>query len=190
MAQLSDDCFAFGGPLMSLDAARGMLASRLVAVTEVERVALDAALDRVLAEDVVAGVSVPPHDNSAVDGYAVRFEDLSAERETVLPIVARVAAGDRPVERDPAGTAVRIFTGAPMPGGYDTVMMQEDCGEREAPDGTRTVMIRPGIKRGANRRSAGEDVRAGSVILRAGRRLRPQDVGLMWSYSSAEWSLR
>ena len=179
MAQLSDDCFAFGGPLMSLDAARGMLASRLVAVTEVERVALDAALDRVLAEDVVAGVSVPPHDNSAVDGYAVRFEDLSAERETVLPIVARVAAGDRPVERDPAGTAVRIFTGAPMPAGYDTVMMQEDCGEREAPDGTRAVVIRPGIKRGANRREAGEDVREGSVILRAGRRLRAQDVGLM-----------
>ncbi|EWY39262.1 molybdopterin biosynthesis protein MoeA [Skermanella stibiiresistens SB22] len=179
MAQLSDDCFAFGGPLMTLDEARGLLAERLVAVTGSERVALGEALDRVLAEDVVAGVNVPPHDNSAVDGYAVRHEDLAGGADSVLPIVARVAAGDRPVSRDPAGTAVRIFTGAPMPEGYDTVMMQEDCVERDGPGGTRSVLIRPGIKRGANRRSAGEDVREGSVILSAGRRLRPQDIGLM-----------
>ena len=133
MAQLSDDCFAFGGPLMTLEAARGLLAERLVAVTGVERVALGDALGRVLATDVVSPVSVPPHDNSAVDGYAVRFEDLSSDGDTVLPIVARIAAGDGPGMSDPKGTAVRIFTGAPIPAGFDTVMMQEDCREQAGP---------------------------------------------------------
>jgi molybdopterin molybdotransferase len=178
MAQLSDDCFAFGGPLMTLNAARGLLAERLVAVTGVERVGLGDALGHVLAEDVVSPVSVPPHDNSAVDGYAVRFEDLAADGDTVLPIVARIAAGDGPGAADPRGTAVRIFTGAPMPSGFDTVMMQEDCREQAGPGALGSVLIRPGIKRGANLRTAGEDVRAGTVILAAGRRLRPQDIGL------------
>ena len=178
MAQLSDDCFAFGGPLMTLEAARGLLAERLIAVTGVERVALGDALGRVLAKDVVSPVSVPPHDNSAVDGYAVRFEDLSSDGDTVLPIVARIAAGDGPGLADPKGTAVRIFTGAPIPAGFDTVMMQEDCREQAGPGALGSVLIRPGIKRGANLRKAGEDVRADTVILAAGRRLRPQDVGL------------
>ena len=178
MAQLSDDCFAFGGPLMTLEAARDLLAERLVAVTGVERVALGDALGRVLASDVVSPVSVPPHDNSAVDGYAVRFEDLSSDGDTVLPIVARIAAGDGPGLADPNGTAVRIFTGAPIPAGFDTVMMQEDCREQAGPGELGSVLIRPGIKRGANLRKAGEDVLADTVILAAGRRLRPQDVGL------------
>src|SRR5919112_2045977 len=138
MAQLSDDCFAFGGPLMTLEAARDLLAERLVAVTGVERVALGDALGRVLAEDVVALVSVPPHDNSAVDGYAVCFADLAPDRDTVLPVVGRIAAGDTPAPVDPAGTAIRIFTGAPMPPGCDTVMMQEDCVEEAG-----RVVIRP-----------------------------------------------
>jgi molybdopterin molybdotransferase len=194
MAQLSDDCFAFGGPLMTLEAARDLLAERLTAVTGVERVALGDALGRVLAEDMVSPASVPPHDNSAVDGYAVRFDDLSPDGDTVLPIVARIAAGDGAGAVDPKGTAVRIFTGAPIPGGFDTVMMQEDC--REEPgqgvpgSGLGSVLIRPGIKRGANLRKAGEDVGAGSVILTAGRRLRPQDVGLLAAVGSTGAAVR
>jgi molybdopterin molybdotransferase len=108
----------------------------------------------------------------------VRFEDLSSDGDTVLPIVARIAAGDGPGLADPKGTAVRIFTGAQVPAGFDTVMMQEDCREQAGPGELTSVLIRPGIKRGANLRKAGEDVLADTVILTAGRRLRPQDVGL------------
>ena len=126
MPQLTDDCFAHGGELMRTDAALAEIAARTNRVTEAETVALGDALGRVLLEDVVAAANVPPHDNSAVDGYAVHFDDLTPESETQLPIGARVTAGhplDRPQRR---GEAVRIFTGARMPDGPDTVGMQED----------------------------------------------------------------
>jgi len=179
MAQLTDDCFAAGGPLMTLGDALDLLLGKLITVVETEQQTLDHCVDRVLAEPVVAPIDVPPHDNSAVDGYAVHFEDLKSDGETRLLVTGRAAAGHplgRPVKR---GEAIRIFTGAVMPAGVgdasgpDTVMMQEDC-RLDGPE----VVIRPGIKRGANRRKAGEDVRAGSEILGPGLRLRPQDVGL------------
>jgi molybdopterin molybdotransferase len=173
MAQLSDDCFAHAGRLMRLAEALAELDRRVSPVAEPEQLPLAEALGRVLREDVVAPVDVPGHGNSAVDGYAVHFDDLTPEAETVLPVCGRAAAGhplDRPARR---GEAVRIFTGAPLPEGADTVMMQEDC--REAGG---TVAIRPGIARGANQRAAGEDVAAGSTVLAAGRRLRPPDLGL------------
>jgi molybdopterin molybdotransferase len=179
MAQLSDDCFAAGGPLMKLSAALDLLLPRLTAVTEAEAVPLAAALNRILAADMVAPVSVPPHDNSAVDGFAVYFDDLRSDGETRLPVRGRATAGHPLQTAAPRDTAVRIFTGAAMPAGGgggpgpDTVMMQEDC--RIEGD---SVVLRPGIERGANRRKTGEDVRAGSLVLRAGARLRPQDIGL------------
>ena len=174
MAQLSDDCFAFGGALTPLQDALALLEERLSVVADVETAPLRGALGRILAGDIRAGRSVPPHDNSAVDGYAVRFAELDPDGETCLPVIGRIAAGDSPALPDPdASGAVRIFTGAAMPAGFDTVMMQEDC---RAEDGA--VRIAPGIRQGANRRFAGEDVEAGAVILRAGQRLRPQDLGL------------
>jgi len=201
MAQLSDDCFAFGGDLMTTAAALADLDARIAAVAEIEEVALPAALGRILAEDIVAGRDVPPNPNSAVDGYAVYFDDLSSDAPTVLPVVGRAAAG-HPLEGPQArGTAVRIFTGAAMPlgensgenEGPDTVMMQEDCSERDrsdgGPDGGRVVEVAPGIKRGANQRAAGEDIRAGATILKAGQRLRPQDLGLAASVGRARLSV-
>ncbi|MEE8544335.1 MAG: gephyrin-like molybdotransferase Glp [Alphaproteobacteria bacterium] len=181
MTQLSNDCFAFGGDLLTTTAALELLAERVSPVTEIERVALGEALDRVLAEDLVAEVSVPPHDNSAVDGYAVRFDDLEAEAETRLAVLGRTAAG-HPLGR-PLGSAeaVRIFTGAVMPEGADTVFMQEDV----SVDGDH-VVLPPGLKRGANRRHAGEDVAAGATLLVRGHRLRPQDVGLAASVGRTE----
>jgi molybdopterin molybdotransferase len=179
MAQLTDDCFAAGEPLMTLGAALELLLGKLVTVVEAETLPLDRCVDRILAAPVAASVNVPPHDNSAVDGYAVYFDDLHGDRETRLLVTGRVTAGHplgRPVK---PGEAIRIFTGAVMPSGPgdapgpDTVMMQEDC-RLDGPE----VVIRPGIRRGANRRKAGEDVRAGSEILGSGLRLRPQDVGL------------
>jgi len=181
MAQLSDDCFAGGGPLMRAADALDLILARLVTVTEPVDVPLARALDRVLAADVRAAIDVPRHDNSAVDGYAVRFRDLDPEAETRLPVGGRAAAGHPLLRPARPGEAIRIFTGAPMPKDSDTVMMQEDC-RREGD----VVLIRPGIREGANRRLAGEDIRAGSVILAVGQRLRPQDIGLAASVGLTE----
>ncbi|MEQ8652314.1 MAG: molybdopterin molybdotransferase MoeA [Kiloniellales bacterium] len=173
MAQLSDDCFAFGGPLLPVAEALAMLRERVPTVVEQESLPLAACLGRVLRESLIAELSVPAHDNSAVDGYALRFEDLNEDSVTVLPIAGRAAAG-HPLGRPIApGEAIRIFTGAPMPEGADTVMMQEDCRQ----DG-EAVTLHPGIKRGANCRNAGEDIAKGSEVLPAGRRLKPWDLGL------------
>ncbi len=131
------------------------------------------ACGRILARDLVAGMDLPPHANSAVDGYAVAHADLLPDRETELPVGGRAAAGhplDRALRR---GEAIRIFTGAPMPEGADTVLMQEDC---VAADGR--VRLKPGIRKGANRRAAGEDFARGALALAAGRRLGPADLGL------------
>jgi len=173
MAQLSDDCFAFNGPLLPVGEAERLIAERVKPVVGCETVALRDALGRVLAKDIVAPVNVPPFDNSAVDGYAVRGEDLDAEHEETLAIVGRAAAGHAAGHAVNSGEAIRIFTGAPMPKGGDTVFMQEDC----RIEGDR-VVVPPGLQRGANRRLAGEDIRAGAVALRAGRRLTVQDIAL------------
>jgi len=173
MTQLSDDCFAFGGDLLTVASALAQIQARVAPVVETETVPLQVAAGRILARDIIATMNLPPHDNSAVDGYAVAHADLTAGRDTLMPVTGRAAAGhplDRPMRR---GEAIRIFTGAPMPEGADTVMMQEDCAFEAG-----HVLIRPGIRPGANRRYAGEDVAAGEVALPAGRRLRAPDLGL------------
>lgn len=179
MVQLTDDCFAFDGGLIPVETALERVRSRLRPVTAIEPQPLDASFGRVLAGDVVAGIDVPPHDNAAVDGWAVFADDLARDGDTRLPVGGRVAAGQRLGRPQRRGEAIRIFTGAPMPGGADggpgpdTVFMQEDC----KADGD-AVVLPPGIRRGANRRFAGEDVKAGATILRAGRRLAAPDIGL------------
>jgi molybdopterin molybdotransferase len=173
MAQLSDDCFAFGGSLLGIDAAREMIFERVQPVGGIERVPLRRALGRTLAEDVTAPIAVPGFDNSAVDGYAVRHADLGGKGETRLAVAERVTAGRAAAHALRPGEAVRIFTGAPMPAGADTVFMQEDC--RVEGD---VVIVPAGLKAGANRRLAGEDARAGSVVLPAGRFLSAPDVAL------------
>ena len=185
MAQLSDDCFAFGGDLLPLEKARALLLERVDCVVDNEAVPLSEAAGRVLAEALVGRRNVPPHDNSAVDGYAVRFADLDPSGPTRMPIAGSVAAGTPLNGAPPPGAAIRIFTGAPMPAGLDTVLMQEDC---EASDDR--VTIPPGIKRGANRRFAGEDVTAGDIILHGGQRLRPQDLGLAASVGVTDLPVR
>jgi len=173
MAQLTDDCFAFNGPLLPVAEAERLIGVRVNPVSGRETVPLRKALGRVLAQNIVAPVDLPPFDNSAVDGYAVRGEDIDAAREQRLTIADRVAAGHAATHTVKPGEAVRIFTGAPMPPGADTVFMQEDC----RIDGAH-VIVPPGLPRGANRRLAGEDIRAGAVALPAGRRLSAQDVAL------------
>ncbi|MHA1565062.1 MAG: molybdopterin molybdotransferase MoeA [Alphaproteobacteria bacterium] len=165
---------------------------RLHPVVSPQTVPLAAANGRILAADLIAAIDVPPHDNSAVDGYAVYFDDLDPQAPTRLPVVGRAAAGHPLGQLHQRGQAVRIFTGAPMPNGPDssggpgpdTVMMQEDC---VADD--EGVTLQPGIRRGANRRSRAEDVSAGTTVLRTGQRLRPQDLGIAASIGRAELSV-
>jgi molybdopterin molybdotransferase len=173
MAQLSNDCFALGGGLLTVAAALAEIEARVSSVVGTETVPLTAAAGRILARDVIAMMNLPPHANSAVDGYAVAHADLMPDRETVLPVTGRAAAGHplgRPARR---GEAIRIFTGAAMPDGADTVMMQEDCTVED-----ERVRLKPGIKKGANRRHAGEDIVKGGTALPVGLRLRAPDLGL------------
>jgi molybdopterin molybdotransferase len=173
MAQLSDDCFASGGGLLTVAAALARIDERVAAAVETETVPLAAAAGRVLACDLVAPIDLPPYPNSAVDGYAVAHADLAPDRDTLLPVGGRAAAGhplERPLRR---GEAIRIFTGAALPEGADTVMMQEDCVVEAG-----AVRLRPGIRQGANRRLAGEDVARGGIAIAAGRRLGPAELGL------------
>ena len=185
MAQLTDDCFAFSGPLLAVDEVERIIRERVAPVAEIENVALKAACGRVVAENVVAPIDLPPFDNSAVDGYAVRYADLDAKTETRLSIVERVTAGRAAARALAAGEAARIFTGAPMPVGADMVFMQEDV----RLDGD-AVIVPPGLEAGANRRLRGEDVRAGSTVLPAGRRLAAQDVALAAAVGLTELKVR
>jgi molybdopterin molybdotransferase len=173
MAQLTDDCFAFAGPLLPIDEVERILRERVMPVAEIETVPLAAAYGRVLASAIVAPIDLPPFDNSAVDGYAVRAADLVRDAQTRLVVSERVTAGRAPSQPLASGTAMRIFTGAPMPAGADTVFMQEDV-RREG----EAVLVPPGLAPGANRRLAGEDVRAGAIVLPAGRRLAAPHVAL------------
>jgi molybdopterin molybdotransferase len=173
MAQLTDDCFAFGGELLPVEELERIIRDRVTPVAEIEEVPLEAAQRRVLAQEIVAPVSLPPFDNSAVDGFAVRFADLSENGDTRLRIVERLTAGTLAPPLNP-GEAARIFTGAPMPENADTVFMQEDC--RIDDD---HVVLPAGLKRGANRRLAGEDVKAGATILAPGTVLTARHLALV-----------
>jgi molybdopterin molybdotransferase len=152
-------------------------------VAEVQRVPLRAALGRIMAETVRAAVAVPAFDNSAMDGYVLHTDDCVGELSG-LPVVATIAAG-HPLVAISKGTAARIFTGAPIPEGANTVVMQENTQR----DGDRIVLLqRP--KPGENIRKAGHDIAAGSIVLAAGKRLLPQDIGLLASLGLTDVAVR
>ncbi len=185
MAQLTDDCFATGDRLMPIEDALALIAERVSCIVEPETVPVFDADGRVLADNIVSGLDLPPFDNSAVDGYAVRYEDLAEQGDSILPVFGRIAAGGLADPGEP-GTAIRIFTGAPMPPGFDTVFMQEDV----VLEGPARARLPEGLKRGANRRLAGEDLAAGAVALDAGRRLRPADLALLGALGFTEVAVR
>jgi molybdopterin molybdotransferase len=184
VAQLSDDCFAFGGKLLTIDAARERIVGEFRCVASVERVSLQAADGRVLAEDVSAPHDLPPFDNSAVDGYAVCLADL--EVTSCLPVEGRITAGAPGAAALKPGTARRIFTGAALPPGADTVFMQEDVHL----DAQGRVQFPLGLRRGANTRPRGEDITRGARALPRGRRLRPHDLALAAALGLHELSVR
>ncbi len=179
--KLSDDRFAGAERLLTAAQALDLLDQRMAPATASETLTLRQARGRVLAADVVSDHDVPPHDNSAVDGYAFAFADLEPEGDSRLRLAGRAAAGQLPEGAGGGGRALRIFTGAMMAPGCDSVAKQEDCRVEG-----QTVIVPAGLARGANRRLAGENIRRGDRILSAGQRLRPQDIGLAASVGRAE----
>ena len=181
MVQLKDDCFAFHGNLINLEDALNRLEQIVSNVVKAETLPLRLAQGRFLAETLISEINVPPHNNSAVDGFAVFFNDLNPNSETRLPITGRITAGHPLGRLAKPGEALRIFTGAQMPEGIkedpDTIFMEEDCFlDQKLKD--EIVVLPPGIKLGANRRIVGEDVRMGDTVINLGQRLRPQEIGM------------
>jgi molybdopterin molybdotransferase len=169
--------------------ARRIICERVAPVDGTEKLALRAALDRVLAEDIISPINVPAYDNSAMDGYALRGADLPADAgasEVTLKVIGIAYAG-RPCTQAPqAGECIRIMTGAAIPPGCDSVLPQELA----AHIGEHTVTIRHGaIRAGANLRRAGEDLQAGGIALAKGKIMRPADLGLVASLGIAEVSV-
>lgn len=166
--------------------ARARILSSVEPLREAAPYPLDAALGGVLARDVVAALAVPPADNASMDGVALRLAEL-VKSDGSLPLEGLSAAGDRPAALAP-GCARLIYTGAVVPSGADAVVPLEDYDAV----GERIIVREPGrVRLGANIRRRGEDLQPGDLVLRAGARLRPQDVGLCASLGLAElWLLR
>ena len=171
---------------MPVETARTLIRTFLAPVTATERVPIRQALSRVLAVDVISPVDVPGHDNSAMDGYAMRFADLKPDGETTLERVGESFAGKPGTAHVGAGQCVRIFTGGVMPEGADSVVMQERT--REDANGVHIAAGALG-KAGQNRRFTGEDLKVGQVVFRAGQRVRPAELGMIASLGVGEVSV-
>ena len=168
---------------MPVAKARELIRTFLTPVTAVERVHVRSALGRVLAHDLLSPIAVPGHDNSAMDGYAVRFSDLNPAGETTLKRVGESFAGKPWTGAIGLGECVRIFTGGVMPEGADTVVMQERASEEAG----RVKIVQGAVsKAGQNRRFAGEDLKAGQIVFRAGQRLHPAELGMIASLGIGE----
>lgn len=174
--KLLDDCFLHDKDRMRHDDAVALILERMSLVADTETIPLSLAHGRVLAERYAAPRDVPAFDNAAVDGYAFAGKALKADAETSFKVVVRIAAGEVPERALKKSEAARIFTGAVMPEGADTCLMQEDA----KVDGTK-LLVPKGLKAGANTRLAGEDVQQGEIMLQPGQRLRPQDVAAIAS---------
>ena len=178
----AEDCCASAG-LIPVDEALSRMLDAAAPVEQTEMLSIENSLGRVLAEDVRSDINVPGYDNSAMDGYAVRSADCT-EAGVSLTVSQRIPAGQTGVKLE-AGTAARIFTGAPVPEGADAVVMQELCQQQGD-----SVTINVSVKAGENIRRAGEDIERGSVILKAGKRIRPQEQGLIASIGQARVNLK
>jgi len=207
MSELGPSPLSTGDDQLSVEAARTAIAAALQPITETETLPLTAALGRILGVDIVSPISVPAHDNSAMDGYALRGSDLRADADTVLTVTGTVHAGDVPDFETAAGQCVRIMTGAVMPKGLDTVVPQELC---RAADGVVHIApgtVRPGDNRRlqgarparrpprAHRRPAAAPGRPRSDRLARHRRRSPCGAGCAWrcsppATSCARWASR
>ncbi|MFJ1299159.1 gephyrin-like molybdotransferase Glp [Pseudomonadota bacterium AL_CKDN230030165-1A_HGKHYDSX7] len=171
---------------LPIDQAREFIDRLVPRLQTTESVPLRSALGRVLARDIVSGIDVPAHDNSAMDGYALYGTDLRADGDTVLQVVGSGLAGEAFQGTVQPGQCVRIMTGAVMPAGLDTVIPQEFVRQQDG-----AIAIPAGVLRaGDNRRLAGEDLARGEPALSAGRVLRPADIGMLASLGQGEVPVR
>lgn len=178
--KLIDDCFKPADPRMRHGEALALLKSRIEVIAQPEKVLLADAAGRITAHPIICGVSIPSHTNAAVDGYAFAASDYNRATGAILTLSGRAAAGHPFTGKSQPGQVIRILTGAVIPDGLNTVVMQEDI--ELSPQGeVQTVKIPPGLKPGANVRKAGEDVAKGSQLLPLGHVLRPQDLAALAS---------
>ncbi len=187
LAQVASCLAGYDPNALPVRDAQRIIRDFVTPVRGIEQVALRSSLGRVLAQDIISTINVPAHDNSAMDGFALRGSELRPDAPTTLRVIATVYAG-RPCELVPGpGECVRIMTGGVMPAGCDSVVPQEFVGA----DSDDSVTIPPGVIRtGDNRRLAGEDLKAGSAALRTGKVIRPADLGMLASLAVAEVPVR
>jgi molybdopterin molybdotransferase len=182
---LLDDCFAHDQKRLRHDEALTILRGRIGPTAGRQRLKLADSPGRILAATATAPHDVPLHMNAAVDGFSFAASQYDRQAGSEFTVAGRAAAGHRLEQRPPPGTATRIFTGAVMPEGHDTVVMQEDV-RFGTIEGRDVVAIPAGLQGGANVRKAGEDMKAGELMLAAGAVLRPQDLAALTSIGIAE----
>ncbi len=176
MPRLPNDCFSAPEEMITVEEARSLIQASLNTVVETETVSIGDSCGRILSEDIHSPLTLPPKDNSAVDGYAFAYSDYENTPGGFLKEIGRSAAGvpfDGSYEK---ASCVKIFTGALIPDGYDSVAMIEDVSESE-----QGVVLPFGLEPGSNRRRAGEDVKKGDLVLEAGTRIRPQEIARLAS---------
>ena len=182
LAEIASCVSGYDPDALPVAQAQEFIARLVPRVRAVEKLAIRSALGRVLASDVISTIAVPAHDNSAMDGYALRGSELAAGGDTVLTVAGTGFAGAQFDGSVAPGQCVRIMTGAVMPAGLDTVVPQEFT----RVEGDRVIVPAGAVRRGDNRRCAGEDLAKGEAALKAGRVLRPADLGLLASLGQAE----
>ncbi len=185
-----NDCFVSVESRLTITEAVDRFSNGIGTVVGAEEIPLIQAVGRILSSDLISNINIPPQDNSAVDGYLVYFEDLESDGTTTLPLTGRIAAGHPLSRAARRGEALSIFTGAQIPTGEkgcnpDTIFMVED-----ATTNGKNVTLPAGQHIGSNLRKAGEDVRSGDIVLKAGQRLRPQDVGMIAALGCATVGVR
>ena len=184
MTQISNDCFKHSKKRISLEKAISILKKRIKCIKKTEIIKLGQSLGRILSKDIISNINVPSFNNSAVDGYAFKHSDLNKKSETSLKLFGRIIAGQNFNKKIKKGEIIRIFTGAKIPKGVDTVIMQEDCYLNN-----NKVILKTGIFKGANIRKKGEDIKNGKKILSKGSKLRAQDIALIASIGIKEISV-
>jgi len=163
--------------VISFEEAKRKILEDAVPVRETEKIQIISSLNRILSSDIIAPFDVPPYNNSAMDGYAVRYEDISETSEVKLKVIGDLPAGEYLDKEIGYGEAVKIMTGASIPKGANTVVIQEVTKEEDG-----WVIIPPkAAKKGANLRFQGEDIKKGNLILQKGIRIRPQEMGILAS---------
>ena len=181
MTQLSNDCFKHSKKRISLEKAVSVLEKRIKCIKKTQKIKLDQALGRILSKDIISKINVPLFNNTAVDGYAFKYSDLNKKKETTLKLNGRIAAGQNFNQKIKTSEIARIFTGAKVPEGADTVIMQEDCNVVG-----NKIVLKPGIYRSANIRKKGEDIKYGKKIVSKGLKLKAQDIALIASIGIKE----